>query len=254
MSPTELHPRSATEIIDAAFRLLGQHYAQFVAISVVAMLPLIILRLFMPAVPSFTSTSYVAMYLAAVILSFICNNVAEGATVIAVSDSYLSGKVDIAGALAATMSRILSVLALSLLRGFLVGISFMVGIIALFIPGFYVLFRTFASMPALLLERLSASEAIGRSWRLAGGSMWKVTGTLLLAFVIWLLGLIFMFTIVGILGSLLGLRGNPVLGVFETVLGAFLYPIIAVVVTLLYYDLRIRREGFDLEIMAKELG
>ena len=33
-----------------------------------------------------------------------------------------------------------------------------------------------------------------------------------------------------------------------------IYPLLAVVSTLLYYDLRIRKEGFDLEIMSRELG
>ena len=33
-----------------------------------------------------------------------------------------------------------------------------------------------------------------------------------------------------------------------------LYPVLAVTVTLLYYDLRIRKEGFDIEMMASELG
>jgi hypothetical protein len=32
------------------------------------------------------------------------------------------------------------------------------------------------------------------------------------------------------------------------------YPFLAVVSTLLYYDLRVRKEGFDLEVMSRELG
>jgi hypothetical protein len=247
VSPTALHPRSATEIIDAAFRLLRQHYAQFVAISVVAMLPVIILRMFIPAQPTLTT---LPLFFASGILSFVCSSITEAATVIAVSDSYLSGTVDIAGALAATLSRLLSVLLVALLRGLLIFFGF----IALIFPGFYVTFRTFGAMPALLLERLSASDAIGRSWRLAGGSMWKVTGTLLLTYVIYLMGFFVVLILTVIAATVIGMRGSPVLGVIQYVLLAFLYPIVAVVITLLYYDLRIRREGFDLEIMAKELG
>ena len=33
-----------------------------------------------------------------------------------------------------------------------------------------------------------------------------------------------------------------------------IYPLLTVVSTMLYYDLRIRKEGFDLEIMSRELG
>jgi len=31
-------------------------------------------------------------------------------------------------------------------------------------------------------------------------------------------------------------------------------PVVACVLALLYYDLRIRKEGYDLELMARELG
>ncbi len=33
-----------------------------------------------------------------------------------------------------------------------------------------------------------------------------------------------------------------------------IYPFFTVVTTVLYFDLRIRKEGLDLELMAKELG
>jgi hypothetical protein len=32
------------------------------------------------------------------------------------------------------------------------------------------------------------------------------------------------------------------------------YPVLSVIATLLYYDARIRKEGFDIEVMAAELG
>lgn len=248
MSPTELHPRSATEIIDAAFRLLGQHYARLAAISVTAMLPLIIVRFFTTSTQP--TLADIPLYLLVLGVSFICGNVAEAATVIAVSDSYLSGSVDIAGALAATLSRILSVLVLAILRLVLI----FVAMVALVFPGIYVGVRTFAAMPSLLLERLSPTDAIGRSWRLADGSFWRVFGTMVLAFVIFYVLFILATMVVGIVATMSGFRGSPVVAALESVLTALLYPVVAVVITLLYYDLRIRREGFDLEIMAKELG
>ena len=49
-----------------------------------------------------------------------------------------------------------------------------------------------------------------------------------------------------------------VLIVFTQVVNAafriFLYPLIPIVQTLLYYDARIRKEGYDLELMAEGLG
>jgi hypothetical protein len=41
--------------------------------------------------------------------------------------------------------------------------------------------------------------------------------------------------------------------VLESVLQIFIYPFIYVVMTVLYYDLRVRKEGFDLELLASSL-
>ena len=43
-------------------------------------------------------------------------------------------------------------------------------------------------------------------------------------------------------------------GILSAILIIPIYPLLAVVSTLLYYDLRIRKEGFDLEVMSRELG
>jgi hypothetical protein len=76
----------------------------------------------------------------------------------------------------------------------------------------------------------------------------------------------FSFLIVGLLQFLVSLVLNMVgLGLRSSspgvaaqlmpyVVAVFLYPFVQVVITLLYYDLRIRKEGFDMELMAKELG
>ena len=41
--------------------------------------------------------------------------------------------------------------------------------------------------------------------------------------------------------------------VLESVLQIFIYPFVYVVMTVLYYDLRVRKEGFDLELLASAL-
>ena len=50
------------------------------------------------------------------------------------------------------------------------------------------------------------------------------------------------------------LLSNSLTGILSALLIIPIYPLLAVVSTLLYYDLRIRKEGFDLEVMSRELG
>jgi hypothetical protein len=47
------------------------------------------------------------------------------------------------------------------------------------------------------------------------------------------------------------LTGDVVSGVLSGLAGLLLYPLQAIAVTLLYYDLRIRKEGFDLEMLTR---
>jgi hypothetical protein len=47
---------------------------------------------------------------------------------------------------------------------------------------------------------------------------------------------------------------NPIMGsVASSVLVIFIYPLIGICTALLYYDARIRKEGFDLQVLASEL-
>src|SRR6478735_7535714 len=46
MSAPSLRPRSATEIVDAAFQILRSHYGQLVVCSAIAYVPMLLLRLF----------------------------------------------------------------------------------------------------------------------------------------------------------------------------------------------------------------
>jgi len=50
----------------------------------------------------------------------------------------------------------------------------------------------------------------------------------------------------------------PALGMTLTALGyvlpLILTPVLAAVITLMYYDLRVRREAFDLQVLGQQLG
>ncbi len=84
---------------------------------------------------------------------------------------------------------------------------------------------------------------------------WAVLGTALLAGLIaTTLGQILGF-VPSAAGLLIGLRGGWVLLAAGAVLTALItQPIVAIVATLQYFDLRIRFEGFDLEVIAAELA
>jgi hypothetical protein len=133
-------------------------------------------------------------------------------------------------------------------------VAIMLGFVALFVGAFVAIAWTFAMQMAVMLEGAGPLEAFSRSRQLARGSGPRIIG------IIFLTGII-----VGIVGGLLGGVVGGVLGllthndqravmVASDVMQILIVPLQPVVLTLLYYDLRIRKEGFDIEMLAAELG
>ena len=211
----------------------------------------------------------------AVALSAFCIAIADAVLIVATSEGYLEGTVDLARALAAGANRLFSVISAVLLRYTLIFMIFVVlGMLAaVFIPAMalgkssagvslvlillvpfvlwwtiYVALRTFAVANAVLLEHLGPASALARTWGLSKDSAWHIFVSLGLA---WLL-----YFVIAVIANLIGamLLSNTLTGILSAILIIPIYPLLAVVSTLLYYDLRIRKEGFDLEMMSRELG
>jgi len=117
--------------------------------------------------------------------------------------------------------------------------------------------------PALLLEEKSVLASLRRSWRLVRGSFWRVFLVLLVVGIITYLTSLLIQAPFGIIATLVDVAAENTLhtqfwptvlsaaigAVGQTVSGAVLNPWSAAVVALLYIDLRMRREGLDVELI-----
>jgi hypothetical protein len=120
--------------------------------------------------------------------------------------------------------------------------------IILFLVAAFVFGRVFFASMVLMLDDAGPAESIGISWRLTRGYWWRCAGLLLVLFII---GLVFTL-VVGFasaaIGAALG-KGLLATGVSQlvsvlasAVLGS-LYP---AVLTAIFYDLKLRKQGGDL--------
>jgi hypothetical protein len=131
------------------------------------------------------------------------------------------------------------------------------GFIALFVVFFWIFIRLSCAVPAIIVERLGAAAALKRSFGLVKGYFWKVLGTLLLTnFLIGIVAGVISAIITGVLGALGG--GNKGFefvwqALAGTAAAAITTPVSAAIAVLLYMDLRIRKEGFDLEVLSASL-
>jgi Membrane domain of glycerophosphoryl diester phosphodiesterase len=124
-----------------------------------------------------------------------------------------------------------------------------------FIGSYGVSVRLLFATQAIVLENTGGIDGLRRSWRLVRGSFWRVLGiTLVLSVLVAIIGQGPAY-VIAIVASLLPF---PVLGLVvnataQSLINVVVLPLQFAAFTLLYYDLRIRQEGFDLQIMAQQL-
>ncbi|HEY3397090.1 MAG TPA: hypothetical protein VGM19_05455 [Armatimonadota bacterium] len=140
------------------------------------------------------------------------------------------------------------------------GILMGVGVLAGLLLGLAAASVLSATAPAIVLENLNVVDAMKRSSRLVRPLLKHVLGTYCL------LGLLMVAPMLAAyaLGAYLQFRGGSPAGV--SVMGSamasalaatvmiLIKPVMSVGLVALYYDLRVRQEGFDLEVMAAQLA
>jgi hypothetical protein len=255
--------------VDASFQLLRRYYPQLITVSSLAMAPGLFLRIMkreelgspqiMMAHPEtlfmVSAVTWVLLVAAGIVLT------------VAISDGYLAGEVDIEHAFRVGGRKFLSVFAGELIRYLsifacttfvvLIGALFaainakivLIALIPLAMWMFvYLWIRSFAVTPVILLEGLGPMEANLRSWRLSKDCAAHVFFSVSIVVVLsWVVNIV-----VTVLGSTVLTQSTA--AILGSVAFVFIYPLFSAVWTLVYYDLRIRKEGFDLEIMSRELG
>ena len=114
------------------------------------------------------------------------------------------------------------------------------------------------AFPALLFEEIGPFKALGRSYRLTQGRWWATLGLLVVAYLlVTVIGGIIQFPlliIAEVAAPESALANGLAQGVGSTIGFAITYPYVIAIVTILYFDQRVRKEGFDLLLMAAGPG
>ena len=252
MSDIALRPRSSTELVDAAFQLYRREPIQFITGLALVYVPwLVIAALLSSAVRASdlatsiladrTATpSTIALYVLVPAFALLTYALAGGVVSVMAADVYFGRGADLGRAYGAIWRRLPSLLGAML--GF--GVLLIVSSILFLLPSLYVYGRWFAIKQVILLEDGDAGDGFGRSSQLTEGHKWHVLNTmglvLLLNFAI-SIGVALMITVI---------PSQIVQLLIRTCVAVVVYPIVGITETLLYYDLRIRREGFDIEYLA----
>jgi len=195
---------------------------------------------------------YVTVTIIQAIITILAYLVVTGAAFRGVSEAYLGRTPDVGASVRYAGRRAHSLLWLGILM--MVGIG--IGFVLLVIPGIWLLVAWAVAVPALMVEGARGTKAIGRSFGLTRQHWWRTLGALLVGFIF-----------IALIEFLLGLAAAAFDGVATDSVylwAAFLdalnavsviitAPLQAAIITVIYFDLRVRKEGFDVEVLARQL-
>jgi hypothetical protein len=254
---TTLRPLSTGELLDRTFSLYRSHFALFFGIF--ALPHLCVLAVQCLAFAFQTSGTQLRNALAtavfgivAALLSVVVAAASQAATVVAVSNVHLDRPAGVMDSFSKVKNQITGVIGLSLKIGILVGLA----CLALIVPGILLMIRWSLAVPAKILENKNSGEAMSRSSELSQGNRGRI-------FVIWFL---FMVLSIGVtmllqwpIGMAAGVSGRAAVGwqlaslVATFISTCLVGPLATIAFSLVYYDERVRKEAFDLQLMMTTL-
>lgn len=255
---TALRPLSTGELLDRTFSLYRSHFGLFLSIFALPHLAVLAVQCigvtFQSPTPQLSNIllSFVWTMLTAAV-SLAVSATSQAATVVAVSEVYLGRATSMTDSFSKVKGQIWGVILVSLLIGLAAGAA----CIALLVPGIYLIVMWSLAVPAKVLENKGILDSMSRSSDLTQGNRWRI-------FVIWLL-----FVLLGIgVGMLLRWPVEAAAGVSSIfamprkagwwlvgiqvtsfVSQCLVGPLATIAFSLVYYDERVRKEAFDLQLM-----
>lgn len=197
---------------------------------------------------------YLAGILLVVILGFVSTAIATAACFKAVTDAYLGGTPDWKASLRFTMDHLGPLMWVTLLAT----LGTLGGALLCILPGIWLGIIWSVVTPVLLTEEKRGTKALGRSFGLIQTRFWPACGVIAISYLIETVlssaigasVAVVTFTDVGrnvFLSQVLSGTAGAIAAILAT-------PLRAAVIAVLYFDLRVRKEGFDLQLLAQRMG
>jgi len=260
--PVLLRPLTLGELLDRVFQIYRYRFGILVGIAAVAYVPMLIFSLYKVWVPQAASHNLalaeVAAALVLIVLRLLAVVAAMAATIMVVSAVYLDRPIGVSEAYRRVSGMLLRLFFIMI--GMSIGIG--IGVVLLIVPGIILALMWSLAIPVAVLEDTGLGESLSRSRYLTAGHRGRVFAIYLLYLAI-LVALEFSLAVpIGALAAIKGastaafLRssaGALIEYVFGFVVGALVTPVLTIALSLLYYDERVRKEAFDIQLMMSAL-
>jgi hypothetical protein len=271
--PLPMHPMTIGDILDGAFKLLKANFLTLILVTATFLVPLSMLSAWSmrgvvtpgildiftnPVVePSpvnpFAGLDWTTLFLSSAV-SLLVTPLVAGVVSRVVASSYLGTQLSAGEALSGAV-RFFPALLVSFL---LVHLFEAIGLAACLVGALFLMPLFLVTSPAIVIENMGPFrgmiQGIARSVELTTARYWPVLGVGVLSGVVaeFFEGIVSFPISLAIM--LFGSVPWPITGVLTLLPILITTPLITIVAVLVYFDLRIRREGLDLQMLAAGLG
>ena len=184
------------------------------------------------------------------VLTMLLGAVAQGMMIRAVADVYLDKSPDVKDCFKIGFKKA----GVILLASLLVLVPIMFGFLFFLVPGIYLAVLWFVVGPSIVIENKGAMDSMKRSWELVSGSWCYVFCTFLIV--------TFCSAVLQSIWSALVVGGNdaghtmfsPIGYVLTLIPGLLIIPISGIVRTVMYFNLRVEKEGLNAHVLSRDLG
>jgi hypothetical protein len=271
-----LRPMGVGDILDETFRLYRENFTLFLATVAVLEVPAQIINLLLTlSAPAATTlpagqtptdaqvrafvdatAAHSGLTFVTTLVTLLATALASAALAIVISNRYLNRPITVGDAYRAALNRLGPLVVAILWTGFRLILLVIACIVLIGIP-FLIYFAVAWSLlsQVVMLENASGLGASRRSRELIQGYWWKTLGLLIVVgLLVWILSSIPTIIAGAIFGAGVGPLAGRILivGLVGLIIGVIVRPIQIIAPTLLFYDLKIRKEAFDLEAMAQQ--
>ncbi len=269
-------PRDLGGILNETFVIFRRNFVAFFLIALIAQIPLVLIAIVAPEIaatslfPELSETfpqaeeplplgiegldtdldseapSISIAVVLLVLVAIVFGIVSLGAMIHGVTQHYLRQRVDIVTAYYMSLRKFIYLILILILMVLILIIPALLSLLLIGIPVLlFLMVRFYFSFHAVMLERKGPIEALSGSWNLVQNYWWRTFG----------IGVVFVLVVIGIL-VLTSLITSPITNATSPVIGSIISalisslasPITSIGSTLVYLDLRSRKDGSDVAL------
>jgi hypothetical protein len=225
------------QVLSTAINIYGRHAPMFTFIAGLFWLPAVVVAYYLDgATGDLKQLNAILVFVFALTLQPLST-----AIILHAAFQHMRGRqVRLGESVAIGLRRWLTLFGLSFMMTLLVAL----GIVLLIVPGLILSIMWYVAVPVCVVESKGPSASLNRSQALTKGHRWKLFGLFLLGVILGALGDSVLPQFAGVLGGPAGLL------VAQTVWQGFAQAFGSVMVVVAYHDLRVAKEGIDIERIA----